>query len=161
MKHGFVDAFARAWSQPTPERLVALLHPDVVLLQPHLHSIHGRANALKEFRRMLTWLPGLHGAVERWSASGDAVFVEWQMKLPLGHRTLSIPAVDRFRLDNGLAIERVVYFDRLTLIQALLAHPRLWPGWARYRFGSRSSFCPGSAAEMLESSPHVDPNQQA
>jgi SnoaL-like protein len=59
MKHRFVEAFESAWSRPTPERLIALLDPDVVLLQPHLPPIRGRDAALKEFRRLLTWLPAL------------------------------------------------------------------------------------------------------
>jgi hypothetical protein len=37
----FADKFARAWAQPTPDTLVALLHDDVVLLQPHRPPIRG------------------------------------------------------------------------------------------------------------------------
>jgi SnoaL-like protein len=132
----FVETFEDVWSEPTPEALVELLHPDVVLRPPHRRPIRGKTNALKEFRRLLDWLPGLHGAVERSSVTDDVVFIEWQMQLPVGNRPVSIRAVDRFRLENGLAIERVVYFDQLQLIGALLTHPRLWPGWITYRFGS-------------------------
>ncbi|MGH7893922.1 MAG: nuclear transport factor 2 family protein [Candidatus Binatia bacterium] len=136
MKHAFAEAFEEAWSAPTAERLVALLHPDVVLLQPHLPPIRGRENALREFRRLFAWLPGLHGAVERSSGSDELVFIEWQMKLPVGRGTVGIHAVDRFLLKGGLGIERAVYFDQLALIRTVLAHPRLWPGYAKYRLGS-------------------------
>jgi SnoaL-like protein len=136
MKHRFVEAFESAWSRPTPERLIALLDPEVVLLQPHLPPIRGRDAALKEFRRLLTWLPALHGAVERSSVSDLDVFIEWRIRLPVRNETISIPAVDRFRLRDGVAVERRVYFDQFALIGAVLRHPPLWPGWVRYRFGS-------------------------
>ncbi|GEM_PF-3428349 len=42
----FAQQFADAWATPTPEGLVALLHPDVTLLQPHLPPIHGKQAAL-------------------------------------------------------------------------------------------------------------------
>jgi hypothetical protein len=135
MKHAFAEAFEEAWSRPTPEGLVALLHPDVVLLQPHLPPIRGKENALKEFRRLLNWLPGLYGVIERSSGTDDILFIEWQMKLSVGRKTISIRAVDRFRLDNGLGIEREVYFDQLVLIRAVVAHPGLWLGYIQYRFG--------------------------
>ncbi len=131
----FARAFAEAWRNPTPEALVALLHPDVVLLQPHRSPIRGRAAALADFRRLFTWLRGLHGVVERSSGDDRIVFIEWQMVLPIGHDTVSIPAVDRFRLEGGLGIERAVYFDQLALVRALLRHPRLLPGYLRYRVG--------------------------
>lgn len=133
MHHPFADAFAAAWARPTPEGLVALLHRNVTLIQPHRPPVHGSAEALQEFRRLFAWLPGLHGVVDRAAGDDDVVFIEWRMRLPLMHETVSIPAVDRFRLENGLGIERVVYFDQMALAAAVARHPALWPGFARYR----------------------------
>jgi len=130
----FAEQFAQAWARPTPAGLVALLQTDVRLLQPHRPPIHGREAALVEFHRLLAWLPALHGEVTRWSQSGDTVFIEWRMRLPLGRRTIMIPAVDRFLLRDGLGAERVVYFDTVRLVAAVASHPRLWGGYLRYRF---------------------------
>ena len=41
------------------ERLVELLHTDVVLYQPHVPAIRGRQAALQEFRRLFRRLPEL------------------------------------------------------------------------------------------------------
>ena len=60
--HPFAERFAEAWARPTPERLVAILHDDVTLLQPHLPPIRGKAAAFDELRHLLTWLPELHGS---------------------------------------------------------------------------------------------------
>ncbi len=132
----FIADFTAAWNAPTPERLVALLHQDVVLHQPNKPPIHGRAAALADFRRLFTFLPGLRGDVVRACGAAGVVFIEWRMQFPIGRRGVALAAVDRFLLRDGLAIERVVYFDQLPLIAAVLTHPSLWPGFARYRFGS-------------------------
>lgn len=129
----FPNRFAEVWASPTPEALVALLADDVVLRQPHRPALQGKAAALREFKRLLRWFPGLHGVVERASDDGETVFIEWCLRLPIGGELLSWRAVDRFRLRDGLAVERVVYFDQLALISVLARYPRLWPGYVRYR----------------------------
>lgn len=104
-EQAFAARFAQAWSKPTPAGLAELLHEDVRLYQPHRAPIHGRQQALTEFRRLLANLPGLHGVVDR--ASGA----------------------------DGLAQERRVYFDPLSLLFAVVTRPGLWGGFMRYRFG--------------------------
>jgi hypothetical protein len=134
MRDPFTEAFAEAWGRPTPGKLVELLHPDVVLYQPHRPPVRGREEAYKEFNRLLAWLPGLHGVVHRSVRQGAIVFIEWQMKLPLGRRVASIGAVDRLRLETDeLAIEREVYFDRMALLRALWSSPARWLGYLSYR----------------------------
>jgi hypothetical protein len=133
----FAEQFAAAWAAPTAERLVALLADDVVLRQPHLPPLRGRAAALIEFRRLLRWLPGLHGAVHRARGADGVLFIEWTMRAPLG-AGVGIDAVDRFLLRDGLAVERTVYFDQIPLIAGVLRHPSAWPGYVRYRLGSRA-----------------------
>jgi hypothetical protein len=65
------------------------------------------------------------------------VFIEWQMHFPIGRQGMVINAVDRFLLQDGLGIERAVYFNQLPLVSAVLTHPQVWPGFLRYRY-SRS-----------------------
>ena len=132
----FADRFAQAWSQPTPEKLAALLHPEVLLRQPHRPPVRGRQAAIEDFRRLFAWLPALHGEVDRAAEEDGWVFIEWRMKATVGREVLVIPAVDRFRVENGVGIERVVYFDQLALAATLVRHPGLWPGYVRYLAGS-------------------------
>ncbi len=127
MEQDFIRRFSEVRERPSPELLAGLLHPDAVLYQSHTAPIRGRAAALVEFRRLFRWLPGLRGEVER-HAGHDG-----QMKFPIGARGTSIKAVDRFVLRDGLGIERAVYFDQLRLLTAVLLHPRVWPGFLRYR----------------------------
>jgi hypothetical protein len=133
----FAERFAAAWKRPAVEGLVALLHPDAVLYQPHLPVMHGREAAREEFRRLLSWLPGLYGEVIRSCGSDGVVFIEWRMIFPIGKRGMPIGVVDRFVLQDGLGIERAVYFNQLPLVIAILTHPRVWVGFLKYRFGRR------------------------
>lgn len=133
----FHERFAQAWADPGPESLVALLHEDVVLRQPHLPAIHGRAAAHAEFQRLFRWLPGLRSEVACAREDAAVCFIEHALVIPVGARELRLPCVDRFLLHEGLARERMVYFDVLRLARLVLCHPRLWPGLLRYRAGFR------------------------
>lgn len=133
----FAVAFAQAWRQPQADRLAALLTEDVVLYQPHLPAIRGRTAARAEFERLFAWLPSLHGDVDHACGRDGLVFIEWRMHFPIGRRTVTIPAVDRFRLHGGLGAERTVFFDQTPLYLAVGSQPRAWPGFLRYRFGGR------------------------
>jgi len=137
MEQEFAHQFADIWQHPSPERLVALLHPAVVLYQPQLPVIRGKAAARAEFDRLFRWLPGLNGHVEHYSGANGLVFIEWQMHFPIGRSGVTIRAVDRFLLQDGLGIERVVYFNPLPLVAAVLTHPHVWPGYVKYRYARR------------------------
>jgi hypothetical protein len=129
----FVTRFAHAWEAPSPERLTELLHENVVLVQPHAPAIRGREAARRDFARLLRWLPALRGTVDRSAAAGDTIFIEWRMHFPIGARGVTVPAIDRFRLEGDLAIERCVFFDQVPLVLSVLAHPRHWSRFVRYR----------------------------
>ncbi|MDT0636018.1 nuclear transport factor 2 family protein [Spectribacter hydrogenoxidans] len=135
MPDSFCKRFEIAWHNPTAEKLVSLLTEDVVLYQPHRPPLRGRAAVRVEFSRLLAWLPGTYSKVMRWLEDSQEAFIEHELHFPAGSGFIRIPAVDRFILEDGLAKERVVYFDRFLLFAGVLRHPSLWPGYVRYRFG--------------------------
>ena len=122
----FVDRFAAAWSTCDPERLLELLTDDVVLRQPGLPDTQGKAAARDAFSRLFRAFPDLHAIVHRWAANGDVVFIEFTLATTFGGRELSWPAVDRFLLRDGLAAERVNYFDARRFLIEILKRPRGW-----------------------------------
>jgi steroid delta-isomerase-like uncharacterized protein len=134
----FVEGFAEAWGRSDVEMLLALLADDVVLRGPGLPDVHGKAAARQMFTKLFRAFPGLHAIVHRWAASGDTVFIEFTLAGTLGGRELSWAAVDRFTLRDGLAAERVNYFDARRFTIEILKRPR---GWAQLaRSGLRPSF---------------------
>ena len=121
----FVTAFADAWAKPTPDGLAALLHPQVRLVAPLSRPVTGREAARAEFARLLGLLPDLHARVHRWGANGATIFIEFTLHASAGGRPFQWDVVDRFSVRDGLALERVSYFDSLPLTKVFLRNPGL------------------------------------
>jgi ketosteroid isomerase-like protein len=122
----FVQRFEQAWSRSSAEALVELLTDDVVLKQPSLPNIVGKAAAHRAFTQVFQAFPGLTATVHRWAANGDVVFIEFTLGGEFGGRRLSWPAVDRFFLRDGLIAERVNYADGGKFFIEILKRPRGW-----------------------------------
>jgi len=138
----FVRAFADAWAQPTAERLGALLHPDVRLVAPLMKVTVGKAASVEEMRRLLLLWPDVRIEVERWSGSGDLVFIEIAMRATFAGRPLSVRGIDRITLRDGLVVERVTYVaDPLSMLAILLTRPTGWRRWWRSGVGSPRRRC--------------------
>jgi ketosteroid isomerase-like protein len=129
-----VRRFADAWARPAVDRFVALLAPDVRLLQPVTPPILGREAARREFGRILRWLPDLHGTVDHWGVCGnDTVLIAWRLRFTLGRAPFELRIVDRLVARDGSIVEREAYFDSLRFLLATLRRPSAWIGYARYR----------------------------
>jgi ketosteroid isomerase-like protein len=138
----FVEQFAAAWARPTVERLAALLHPEVRLRAPLMNPTDGYAASREEMRRLLLLWPDVHIEVERWSASGDVVFIEITMHATVAGRPARIPAIDRILLRDGLVLERVTYVaEPLPLLMTLLLRPSAWRRWWRSGLGAPRRPC--------------------
>ena len=123
----FVEGFAKSWAAPTVESHSALWADDIVLVQPLMPKAVGRAACEEGFARLFRLIPDLHATVRRWSAPGpDVVFIEFTLAGTFGGRPIAWDAVDRFVLRDGLAAERVSYFDSLPLAIEMALRPRGW-----------------------------------
>ncbi len=127
----FVRDFQSFWEAPSAERMGDLLRPDVLLLQPLARPLRGLAAARLEFGRIFRLMPDLRGEVDRWAAAGDALFIELRLSGTVGGSRVEWPVVDRFLLRDGMASERVSYFDPSRLASAFARRPRCWPGLVR------------------------------
>jgi len=127
----FVEGFRRFWCAPSLDGLPELLAPDVKLVQPLAPVMHGLEEVRRQFGAIFAWLPDLSGEVDRWSGTGDFVFIEFRLRGTIGGRPFEWPVVDRFVLRaDGKAVERVTYFDSLPLLGAAAARPSGWaPLW--------------------------------
>ncbi len=125
--------FTEAWAHPNVERFVALLAPDVRLLQPVTPTIVGSDAARREFTRLLAWLPDVHGVVDAWAASGDTILIAWRLRFTLGRAPFELRIVDRLVTRDGVIAEREAYFDSLRFLLATLSRPAAWKGYLRYR----------------------------
>ena len=127
MSADFVERFARWWSAPDPDRLGELLAEDVRLVQPIAPDTSTLAEGADAFRRLFRFLPDLRGVVHDSSVDGSLVYIHFTLSATYGGRSISWDAVDRFVLrDDGLATERVSFFDSQPLALQILLRPRGW-----------------------------------
>lgn len=123
----FVAGFQHFWRTPSLEGFSLLLSPDVTLMQPLAPIMRGLAEGREVFRKLFAWLPNLHGIVDRWSAQDNIIFIEFRLRATIGGRPFEWPVVDRFVLRaDGMATERVSYFDPLPLLFASISRPSCW-----------------------------------
>jgi hypothetical protein len=138
----FVERFAAAWARPTVERLAALMHPEVRLRAPLMSPTNGLAASREEMRRLLLLWPDVRIEVERWSGSGDLVFIEITMHATVASRPARVAAIDRILLRDGQVLERVTYVaDPLPLLTTLLLRPSGWLRWWRSGVGAPRRPC--------------------
>jgi hypothetical protein len=138
----FVEAFRRFWTAPSVDAFARVLRTDVTLRQPLAPPMHGLDEVRDVFARIFAWLPDLRGEVDRWSAAGDVVFIEFRLRATIGGRAFEWPVVDRFVLDgDGMARERVTYFDPLPLLAATVGRPASW--WRLVRSGAAATLVGG------------------
>jgi hypothetical protein len=135
----WVREFAEGWRAPAEaEQLVRhferVIAPDVRLIQPQIPECFGIAEFRAGFAEPLfTLIPDVHGTVASWAASGDVLYIELTLRGTLGARPIEIHTVDRITLRDGIAVERVAYFDPVPLLGEILKRPRAWPRFARYQ----------------------------
>jgi hypothetical protein len=127
----FVAMFAEFWRRPSPQQLPELLHTDVVLVQPLAPRTVGIEAAQAQFERLFRSLPGLTADIDHWRGDEDMVFIEFRLRACIGRDVLEWPNVNRLRLRDGMASERITYFDPLAVLPTLLRHPSIAWRWHR------------------------------
>lgn len=128
----FVRRFTEYWAAPQAGRLDTLLAENARLEAPLVPTAHSRAEGERAFAQLFALIPDLSAAVERWGATEDGVLIEFVLSGHTGGKPISWRGVDHFALgEDGLATERLTYFDSLPLILTVLRRPRSWLPFAR------------------------------
>jgi hypothetical protein len=130
----FARRFAEFWKAPAPERLGTVLAAQPRLVAPMTPTTHTLAEGKRTFAELLELIPDLTAEVHRWGATADGLLIEFTLSGNAGGGPISWHAVDRFVLgEDGLATERVSYFDSAPIALTVARRPRAWPGFARLR----------------------------
>ncbi len=128
----FVRRFEEFWAAPSHERLAAVIAPDARLVAPMTPTTHDLDDGWQSFANLLELMPGLSTTVHRWGATTDGVLIEFTMSGTAGGAPISWEVVDRFTLrPDGLATERITYFDSVPIALTVARRPRAWPSFAR------------------------------
>jgi len=130
----FVARFSAYWRAPTLDGLDAVLAPDARLVAPLTPTAHSLAEGKRTFASLLELMPDLGAEVHSWGATEDGVLIEFTLSGTVAGAPISWGAVDRFVIGaDGLATERVSYFDTGAILASVARQPRTWPGFLRSR----------------------------
>ncbi len=130
----FVARFEAYWRAPTPQGLTKVLAPETRLVAPLTPTTHTREEGIRAFAALFELIDGMSAEVHRWGATADGVLIEFTVSGLAGGSPISWHAVDRFVIGaDGLATERVSYFDSAPLALTLARRPRAWPPFLRAR----------------------------
>lgn len=123
----FVRRFEEFWAAPSRDRLAATLaSPETRLVAPMTPTTRTFEAGWQSFASLLELIPDLSATVHRWGPTEDGVLIEFTLSGTVGGRPISWTSVDRFTLDDeGLATERITYFDSVPVALAVARRPRL------------------------------------
>jgi ketosteroid isomerase-like protein len=134
----FVRRFEEFWRAPGDGDLGAVLAERTRLVAPMTPAVGTLAEGKRAFAELFELIPDLTAEVHRWGATADGVLIEFTLNGTAGGGPVSWDVIDRFVVgEDGLATERVTYFDSLPLVLTLARRPRAWPGFIRSRLPSR------------------------
>lgn len=126
----FVRRFEGYWQEPTAENLAKVLAPQARLVTPMLPTTHTLEAGQRAFADLLELIPDLSAEVHRWGATEDGVLIEFTLSGTAGGKPISWDAVDRFVVgEDGLATERISYFDSTPIALTVARRPRAWPSF--------------------------------
>jgi SnoaL-like domain len=130
----FARRFAEYWRAPTPEGLATVLAPQVRLVAPMTPVTHTLEEGQRAFAALFEAIGDLTAEVHRWGATEDGVLIEFTLSGVAGGKPISWTAVDRFVIgEDGLATERISYFDSAPVLLTAARRPRAWPAFLRSR----------------------------
>jgi len=130
----FVRRFVEYWQAPTPEGLATVLAEQVRLVAPMTPTTPTLKDGQRAFASLFELIQDLTAAVHRWGATSDGVLIEFTLSGSVGGKPISWDAVDRFVVgDDGLATERISYFDSMPIVLSGARRPRAWPSLLRSR----------------------------
>ncbi|WP_420242795.1 nuclear transport factor 2 family protein [Roseiterribacter gracilis] len=132
----WVDLFAQVWQQPKErlDRMLALLDEQVALESP-MQRVVGRAAARQDYLRILRALPDLTGVLNSWEHRNGYLFIDMSLEASIGGRMVKWPSIDRIRFRDGIAVERVAYYDPQPVHRAFMRNPKGWSQYARLQAG--------------------------
>lgn len=130
----FARRFAEFWAAPAPQRLDTLLADPVRLVAPLTPTTHTLADGERTFANLLELIPDVTAEVHGWGATEAGVLIDFTVGGTVAGSPISWRAVDRIAIgEDGLATERVSYFDSAPLLATVARRPRTWPAFARSR----------------------------
>jgi ketosteroid isomerase-like protein len=113
----FVHPYVENWKHPDPHRFKDFYAEDGQMIVPGLDQPIGREDLADFYATENATRPGIKRRLETWAVAGDLAFMQWTAIWEDAGRVFELPVCERFTLRDGLAVEAVGYYDRITLAE--------------------------------------------
>lgn len=110
----FYERFQSFWQAPTGARVAELIAPHAKVHFTGAGTMSG-ASYVDWMTNLLASLPDLVVTPVDFAGSGDLIYVFWNAAATTNGAYREWYGVDRFRIENGMAVEEHVIFDSATL----------------------------------------------
>ena len=110
----FYERFQSFWAAPSGDRVAELIAPDA--------KIHFTGAGIMSGADYAKWMAETLSAMENMTVkpldcagNGDMLYIAWETSADIHGSRRTYRGVDRFRLENGMAVEEHVIFDSAVL----------------------------------------------
>lgn len=110
----FYQRFQSFWAAPTGARVSELIAPHAEIHFTGEETMSGAVYA-EWMSNLLAGLPDLVVTPVDYAGSGDRIYIFWRAAATINGAHRNYYGVDRFRIENGMAVEEYVIFDSATL----------------------------------------------
>ncbi len=110
----FYERFQSFWAAPTGARVAELIAPHAKIHFTGAGTMTGAAY-VDWMADLLAGLPDLVVTPVDYAGSGELIYIFWRAAATINGAHRKYYGVDRFRIENGMAVEEHVIFDSATL----------------------------------------------
>lgn len=110
----FYERFQSFWAAPSGQRVAELIAPDA--------KIHFTGAGLMSGSEYARWMGETLAAMENMTVTpldcagnGEILYIAWETAVDIHGSRRTYLGVDRFRIQNGMAVEEYVIFDSAVL----------------------------------------------
>ena len=110
----FYERFQSFWAEPTGARVAELIAPHAQIHFTGAETMSGAAY-VDWMTNLLAGLPDLVVTPVDYAGSGNLIYIFWRAAATINGAHRHYYGVDRFRIENRMAVEEHVIFDSATL----------------------------------------------
>lgn len=110
----FYERFQSFWTSPSGARVAELIAPHAQIHFTGAGTMSGAAY-VDWMTNLLAGLPDLVVTPVDYAGAGNLIYIFWRAAATINGAHRRYYGVDRFRIENGMAVEEHVIFDSATL----------------------------------------------
>ena len=110
----FYERFKSFWSDPSGQRVLEIIAPEATIHFSGQGTFSGD-EYVDVMQGLLDSMEGMEVTPIDCAGNGDLLYIAWETSVDIHGSRRTYRGVDRFRIENGMAVEEHVIFDSAAL----------------------------------------------